>query len=187
MVLHILDIDSFFRPFRVSVAFWIIWPLTVLDVFGVLNEVVSQMKLLAIPLGESKSGKAVDISLFDIVRSIIYFGALFWFASTLGRFLERRIQSVDELTPSLKASLVKVLNILLPIVALLLALRIVGFNLATLAVFSGAVGLGIGLGLQKIVANFIAGFTLIADKSIKPRDVIEIDDTFGWVTSMQAR
>ena len=66
-------------------------------------------------------------------------------------------------------------------------LQIAGFNLATLAVFSGAVGLGIGLGLQRIAANFIAGFTLIADKSIKPGDVIEIDDTFGWVTAMQAR
>jgi len=68
-----------------------------------------------------------------------------------------------------------------------IALQIVGFNLATLAVFSGAVGLGIGLGLQRIAANFIAGFTLIADKSIKPNDVIEIDGTFGWVTAMQAR
>ena len=69
----------------------------------------------------------------------------------------------------------------------MIALQVAGFNLATLAVFSGAVGLGIGLGLQRIAANFIAGFTLIADKSIKPGDVIEIDGTFGWVTSMQAR
>jgi small-conductance mechanosensitive channel len=49
------------------------------------------------------------------------------------------------------------------------------------------VGLGVGLGLQTIVANFVAGFTLIADKSIKPRDTIEVDGTMGWVTAMQAR
>lgn len=169
------------------VAFWIVWPLAVLDAFGVLSEVVAQMKLLAIPLGESDNGQPIDISLFDVLRTLIYFAALFWLASTLGRFLEQRIQTIDELTPSLKALLVKILNILLPVVALLLALQIVGFNLATLAIFSGAVGLGIGLGLQKIVANFIAGFTLIADRSIKPGDVIEIDGTYGWVTSMQSR
>ena len=174
-------------PFWSRVAFWIVWPLAVLDAFGVLSDVVAQMKLLAIPLGESEAGQPIDISLFDVIRTIIYFAVLFWVAATLGRFLEQRIHSIDELTPSLKALLVKILNVLLPVVAFLLALQIVGFNLATLAIFSGAVGLGIGLGLQKIVANFIAGFTLIADRSIKPGDVIEIEDTYGWVTSLQSR
>jgi small-conductance mechanosensitive channel len=77
--------------------------------------------------------------------------------------------------------------VILPIIALLIAFQIVGFNITTLAVFSGAVGLGIGLGLQRIIANFLAGFTLLADRSIKPGDVIEIEGQMGWVTSMQAR
>lgn len=169
------------------VAFWVVWPLAVLDAFGVLSDVVAQMKLLAIPLGESRNGQPINISLFDVLRTIIYFAALFWLATTLGRFLEQKIHRIEDLTPSLKALLVKVIHILLPVIALLLALQIVGFNLATLAIFSGAIGLGIGLGLQKVVANFIAGFTLIADRSIKPGDVIEIDGTYGWVTSMQSR
>ncbi len=63
----------------------------------------------------------------------------------------------------------------------------VAFNLATLAIFSGAVGIGVGLGLQKTVSNFAAGFTLLADKSIKPGDAISVDGQFGWVTGMQAR
>jgi len=122
-----------------------------------------------------------------VLRTLFYFVILLWAASLLGKLLQARIERIEELNPSLRALLVKLMNVVLPIVALLIAFQIVGFNLATLAVFSGAVGLGIGLGLQRIVANFIAGFTLLADKSIKPHDVIEIDGKFGWVTSMEAR
>ena len=94
---------------------------------------------------------------------------------------------MEELTPSLQALLVKILDILTPIIALLVALQVAGFNLATLTIFGGAVGLCVGLGLQRTISNFFAGFTLIADKSIKPGDVIEVGDTFGWVTAMNAR
>jgi small-conductance mechanosensitive channel len=169
------------------VAFYVAWPIAALDAFGMLGPVVEQMRALAIPLGEGAGGQPIEFSLLDVVRMLFYFALLFWAATTLSRFLQQRIERVEELSPSLKALISKILNIVLPVVALLIALQIAGFNLATLAVFSGAVGLGIGLGLQRIAANFIAGFTLIADRSIKPGDVIEIDDTFGWVTAMQAR
>jgi len=169
------------------VAFFVAWPIAALDAFGVLGPVVQQMHELALPLGKNEAGQAVSISLFDVVRTLFYFAILFWASTLLGRALESRIERIEELSPSLRALIVKIINVVLPVVALLIAFQIVGFNLATLAVFSGAVGLGIGLGLQRIVANFIAGFTLLADKSIKPRDVIEIDGKFGWVTSMQAR
>lgn len=174
-------------PFWSRVAFYVIWPIAVLDAFNLLNNVVVELQSLAIPLGKDDSGKQVAITLFDVLRTLVYFTVLFWGANTIGRFLETRIEKIDELTPSLRALLVKVMRVVLPITALLVALQIVGFNLATLAIFSGAVGLGIGLGLQGVVANFVAGFTLIADRSIKPFDVIQIKDTFGWVTEMQAR
>ncbi len=170
-----------------AAAFYIAWPVAALDAFGLLDDVVAQMQALAIPLGEGTGGQPIAVSLLDIVRTLLYFGVLFWGASLLGRTIETQIERIDELTPSFKALIVKILKIALPVVALIIALQIVGFNLATLAVFSGALGLGIGLGLQRIVANFIAGFTLIADRSIKPSDVIEIDSIFGWVTAMEAR
>ena len=169
------------------VAFYVAWPIAALDAFGALGPVVAQMQELAIPLGAGEGGKPVEFSLLDVVRTLFYFAFLFWAANVLSSFLNQRIDKAEELSPSLKALINKILNVLLPVIALIIALQIAGFNLATLAVFSGAVGLGIGLGLQRIAANFIAGFTLIADKSIKPGDVIEIDGTFGWVTSMQAR
>lgn len=169
------------------VAFFIAWPIAALDAFGVLGPVVEQMRALSIPLGENNQGQTIDISLFDVVRTLIYFAILFAAANLLSKILEQQIEQIDELSPSLKALITKILNVLLPIVALLIAFQIVGFNLATLAVFSGAVGLGVGLGLQRTISNFFAGFTLIADRSIKPDDVIEIDGTMGWVTQMRAR
>ncbi|MGD8415884.1 MAG: mechanosensitive ion channel [Pseudomonadales bacterium] len=169
------------------VAFYIAWPIAALDAVGMLGPVVEQLQQLAIPLGRGESGEPIRFSLLDVIRTLIYFAMLFWGASTLGRILQQRLEAVEELSPSLKALISKILNITLPVIALVIALQVAGFNLATLAVFSGAVGLGIGLGLQRIASNFIAGFTLIADRSIKPGDVIEIEGTFGWVTAMQAR
>ncbi|HBD11933.1 MAG TPA: mechanosensitive ion channel protein MscS [Porticoccaceae bacterium] len=169
------------------VAFFIAWPIAALDVFGALGPIVEQMRELAIPLGENSDGEPIDISLLDVVRTLFYFLILFWAANFINRLLQQRILGIEDLSPSLKAMIGKILNVVMPVVALLIAFQIVGFNLATLAVFSGAVGLGIGLGLQRVVSNFVAGFTLLADRSIKPNDVIEIEDTFGWVTSMQAR
>ena len=169
------------------VAFYIAWPIAALDAFGALGPVVAQMQELAIPLGQSDTGQPIRFSLLDVVRTLFYFAVLFWAANLISSFLQQRIEAAEELSPSLKALMGKIIGVLLPVIALVIALQIAGFNLATLAVFSGAVGLGIGLGLQRIAANFIAGFTLIADKSIKPGDVIEMGDTFGWVTSMQGR
>lgn len=174
-------------PFWSKVAFYVAWPIAALDAFGVLDDVTRQLDGLAIPLGENDNGNLITFSALDLIRTLVIFGVLFWLAGFVNRFLTTRIQGVDELTPSLQALLIKILNILTPVIAFLIALQVVGFNLATLTIFGGAVGLGIGLGLQRTISNFFAGFTLIADKSIKPGDVIEVGDTFGWATQMNSR
>jgi small-conductance mechanosensitive channel len=170
-----------------NVAFYIAWPVAALDVFGLLDDVVMQLQALAIPLGETEDGEPVRLTFLDILRTILYFAALFWAASIAGRAIDQQLEKSDELSPAFKALISKTLGVLLPVIALLVALQMTGFNLATLAIFSGAIGLGIGLGLQGTVSNFAAGFTLLADKSIKPGDGIEIDGTFGWVTEMKSR
>lgn len=174
-------------PFWSKFAFYVAWPIAALDAFGVLGPVVEQMQELAIPLGTNDAGQRINISLFDVVQTLLYFGLLFYGAKLTSNIIQDRIEHIDELSPAVKALIGKILNVVLPIIALLIAFQIVGFNITTLAVFSGAVGLGIGLGLQGIIANFLAGFTLLADRSIKPGDVIEIEGQMGWVTSMQGR
>ena len=174
-------------PFWSKVAFYLAWPIAALDAFGVLDDVLIQLDAFSIPVGDNEDGQPERLSALDLIRTLAVFGVLFWGASFINKFVTSRINTIDELTVSFRALLSKILNILLPVVALIAALQIVGFPFGTLAIFGGAVGLGVGLGMQRTVSNFFAGFTLIADKSIKPGDVIQIEDTFGWVTEMNSR
>jgi len=174
-------------PFWSSFAFYLAWPIAALDAFGALGPLIDEMQALAIPLGTNDAGQKIAISLLDVVKTLVYFALLFSGAKLVSKLLQQKIEQIEELSPAVKALMGKIMNVILPIIALLIAFQIVGFNVTTLAVFSGAVGIGIGLGLQGIIANFLAGFTLLADRSIKPGDVIEIEGQMGWVTSMQAR
>jgi len=170
-----------------QVAFYVVWPITALDIFGVLDDIIVYLEAAAIPLGADAEGLARSLSALDVLRGFLAFALLFWVAHLASKFLAKRIYEIEDLTPSLRTLIVKILNILLPVMAFFVALQLVGVNLAALAVFSGALGLGVGLGLQKSISNLISGFTLVADKSIKPGDVVSVSDTFGWVTSMGAR
>lgn len=174
-------------PFWSRVAFYVVWPIAALDAFGVLDDLVRQLQAFSVPIGKDEDGVEQTFSALDVLRTVAVFGVLFWGARFLNGLIQGRINAIDELTVSFKALLGKILDVLLPIVALIVALQIVGFPFGTLAIFGGAVGLGIGLGMQRTVSNFFAGFTLIADKSIKPGDVIEVAGTYGWVTEMNAR
>lgn len=174
-------------PFWSRLAFYVAWPVAALDAFGVLGRVFRELDALAIPIGKDDAQNPITYSALDFLRTVIVFAALFWVASLVSRFVKGRIGAIDELTTSFKALLGKILDVLMPIVAFVVALQLVGFPFATLAIFGGAVGLGVGLGLQRTISNFFAGFTLIADKSIKPGDVIEVGETFGWITEMNAR
>ena len=174
-------------PFWSRVAFYLAWPIAALDAFGVLDDVVRQLDAFSIPIGKDENGVRQLFSALDLLRTLAVFGVLFWGAQFLNGLIKGRVNAIDELTVSFKALLSKILDVLLPVVALVAALQIVGFPFATLAIFGGAVGLGIGLGMQRTVSNFFAGFTLIADKSIKPGDVIEVAGTYGWVTEMNSR
>ena len=106
---------------------------------------------------------------------------------SIGNFAERKIQKIDELTPSLRVLLGKILRISLVVLAMLIAISGLGIDLTALTVLSGAVGVGIGFGLQKVVSNFISGIIILMDQSIKPGDTISLGDTFGWIRELRAR
>jgi small-conductance mechanosensitive channel len=97
------------------------------------------------------------------------------------------VQSAADLTPSIQVLIGKLIRLFLIAVSVMIVLSSVGIDLSALALFSGAVGVGLGFGLQKIVSNLVSGIILLADKSIKPGDVITIGDSFGWVVTMGAR
>ncbi|MBR1213670.1 mechanosensitive ion channel [Bradyrhizobium sp. JYMT SZCCT0180] len=122
---------------------------------------------------------------------LIKLGALLivalWLTNIASNFVESRITRSADLTPSIQVLLVKMIRMGLMVLAIIIALSTVGINLSALAVFSGAVGVGIGIGLQKIVANFISGIILLADKSVKPGDLVTIGDSSGRISAMKTR
>jgi len=121
------------------------------------------------------------------LTSLIGVGILLWGSLKLGNFLDTRIQKVEDLTPSLRVLLGKITRISLMVFAVLVGMQILDLNLTALTVLSGAVGVGIGFGLQKVVSNFISGIIILMDQSIKPGDTITLGDTFGWVRELRAR
>jgi len=112
-----------------------------------------------------------------------------YFALFAAGFSEKKIKDVKSLTPSSQVLITKIVRVALIVFALLIGITSAGIDLSLFAVFGGAIGLGIGFGLQKGISNLFSGMLLLIDRSIKPGDVIEIPDigTFGWVNHMAAR
>jgi small-conductance mechanosensitive channel len=112
---------------------------------------------------------------------------LLWLAGALSRLMERRLSAMPGVTPAAGVLFGKLFRIVLFTVAVVVALDSVGIDLTAFAVFSGAVGLGIGFGLQKVFSNLISGVILLLDRSVKPGDVIAIGETYGWINALSAR
>ncbi len=129
----------------------------------------------------------LEISAWGVMTGIVAFIFTLWISLALARIIETQIQQVPRISASLKVLIVKIVRILFISVASLVALQSMGINLSALTVLSGAIGLGLGFGLQKVVSNFVSGIILLTDNSIKPGDVIEIDGTYGWINNLRAR
>lgn len=127
------------------------------------------------------------ISIWLVLQAIFVIGALFALARFLSSTTTARIRKNKEISPSMQVLAVKMLQITLYGMAFFIGLRTVGVDLTGLAVLSGAIGVGLGFGLQKVVSNLVSGVIILLDKSIKPGDVISLGDTFGWISSLGAR
>jgi small-conductance mechanosensitive channel len=161
------------------------WSVAALEILGLLDRIEAELADIGFTYGDTR------ISALNVVRALIVLAILLWLTTLLRGFLERRITHTQSLTPTLQVLLVQALKILLPLVALLVALPVLGINLTALTVFGGALAIGAGLGLQRSVANLVSGFFLLSSGSIRPGDVIAVKDlsgteTFGRVTSISA-
>jgi small-conductance mechanosensitive channel len=159
----------------------IVWILAAASILGIVDDVTAVLDRVGFSLGGTR------ITLLLVLQTIVFVGGLLWLAMKLGNFFDNRIQQVDELTPSLRVLLGKILRIALVVLAVTIAMQSVGINLTALTVLSGAVGVGIGFGLQKVVSNFISGMIILLDESIKPGDTITLGETFGWIRELRAR
>lgn len=154
-----------------------------LSIFGILDDATKALDAVAFSMG------TFHVSALMVIKTILSLVVLLYLAMFLSTFAERRVLKSRSLTRSSQVLVAKLVRILLVTVALLVGVTSAGIDLSIFAIFSGAVGLGIGFGLQKVVSNLFSGLLLLLDKSIKPGDVIELEasSTFGSVTHMGAR
>jgi small-conductance mechanosensitive channel len=159
----------------------VVWIIAALNILELLDPALALLDGIAVNLGQ------VRLTALSIIEGLFYLVLLLWLANIAANLLERRISKLPNLTPSMQVLFSKLLKILLVIIAVFVAINSVGIDLTALAVFGGALGVGIGFGLQKIVSNFISGIILLMDRSIKPGDTIGVAGTYGWIQSLGAR
>jgi small-conductance mechanosensitive channel len=159
----------------------VVWSYVALHMTGLTSEAIEFLDALGFSIGSFR------VSAWLVVKVLVLMGALLWLSVSLGEFLDRQLQKSDDLTPSLRVLIGKVVKISLIVTATLVGLSSLGINLTIFTVFSGAIGVGVGFGLQKVVSNFISGIIILMDRSIKPGDTITLGETFGWIRELRAR
>ena len=159
------------------------WSIAALSIVGLLDEVIAGLDRAGIVIG------GLRVTALLALKTAALLLVTMWVATALSNFFDMRLRGYQDLTPSIQVLLGKLIRIALITFAVLIVLGSVGIDFSALAIFSGAVGVGVGIGfgLQKIVSNLVSGIILLADKSIKPGDVITVGDSFGWVGTMGAR
>ncbi|MEL7184987.1 MAG: mechanosensitive ion channel domain-containing protein [Pseudomonadota bacterium] len=164
-----------------SVLLWAAWIYVAAAILGIVDDTAAMLDNAGFNIGSAR------ISVLSVLQAGAILAVAMWASFAAGGFLDRRIQNVDELTPSLRVLLGKITRISLMVLAALIAISGLGIDLTALTVLSGAVGVGIGFGLQKVVSNFISGIIILVDQSIKPGDTISLGETFGWIRELRAR
>jgi small-conductance mechanosensitive channel len=129
----------------------------------------------------------VHFSLLQVNRALFLVLALYWVSKNLRIFFHFWLTIKSSLTPAVQILLHRLGSILLVSACVVIVLHYLGLDLTVFALFGGALGLGLGFGLQKIFANLVSGFILLGDKSIKPGDVIQLGDKYGWINFLGSR
>ncbi|ATG40805.1 mechanosensitive ion channel family protein [Phaeobacter piscinae] len=157
------------------------WIWVTLRILGITAEATAFLDSVAIDFGDLR------ISLFLIVQAVVILGVMLTLARAISSVAANRIRNNPDISPSMQVLGAKLAQILLLGGAFFIGLKAIGIDLTGLAVLSGAIGVGLGFGLQKVVSNLVSGLIILLDKSIKPGDVISLGETFGWINSLGAR
>ncbi len=160
---------------------WGLWVFVTLFYLGLIEPFSLFLESVAIVLGDFR------LSALAVLKALVVTGILFTAARLMAGTTARKIKSSGDISPSMQVLMVKALQVVLYGAAFFIGLKAVGFDLTGLAVLSGAIGIGLGFGLQKVVSNLVSGVIILVDKSIKPGDVISLGETFGWINTLGAR
>lgn len=170
------------QPILIVAFRWIGMPVIFFHFVGILGDVIKVLDAMAIQMGD------IRLSVYGFLRLFIFGSLLFWLGRLSNRTGQNLIRNHESLDVKSKELFAKLYEIVLIFVVILLLLKLMGINLTALAVFGGAVGVGLGFGLQAIASNFISGVIIILDKSITVGDHVELEDgKAGLVTQLNMR
>jgi small-conductance mechanosensitive channel len=166
----------------------ILWVFLSLHLLGWGDTVIGVLDGMGVTLGKTR------ISVWSVAKLVVTVSLFVLAAMWVSRWLERHVLKVDALPPTMRIGIAKFTQAFLVALSVLVGLNAAGLDLTTLNVLTGAIGIGLGFGLQSIAANFVSGFVLLMDRSIKPGDVISFTGTtgtategFGWVEELRGR
>jgi small-conductance mechanosensitive channel len=166
----------------------VIWVFLALHVLGWGDGVIAALDGIGIDVGKTR------VSVWSVLKLLVTVSAFVIVALWVSRWLERRVLKLDALAPTMRIGIAKFMQAFLVGLSVLVGLNAAGLDLTTLNVLTGAIGIGLGFGLQSIAANFVSGFVLLMDRSIKPGDVISFTgmpgtatEGFGWVEELRGR
>ncbi len=169
------------NPFLRRIVSWTLWIGVTLYYLGVSDETVTFLDSLGFTIGD------FSLSIWTLLAAITTIAVLVTLARLFTQVVAANIRSNEDISPSMQVLAIKVLQVIAFGAAFFIGLKMVGVDLTGLAVLSGAIGVGLGFGLQKVVSNLVSGIIILLDKSIKPGDVISLGDTFGWINALGAR
>jgi small-conductance mechanosensitive channel len=177
---HTFAPGGLLRSWEMAIS-WLVWLGVALHIVGLLPAIGRFLEDTAFRIGQQRLSLAMVLTaLLTVVLTVL---AALW----IGRILDARIMALQHVEINLRFAFTKILRSVLVVVAVLIALPIVGIDITVLSVFGGALGVGIGFGLQKVVANYISGFTILLDRTVSPGDLVTIDHFYGEVTKLTSR
>ena len=160
---------------------WSLWIYATLYLLNVSDDVAAFLDGIAFQLGEMR------VSILTLITAVVVIGLLVTLARVASQATVSTIRRNEDISPSMQVLAVKAVQLLMYGIAFYMGVKAVGIDLTGLAVLSGAIGVGLGFGLQKVVSNLVSGVIILLDKSIKPGDVISLGETFGWIQTLGAR
>ncbi|MDB4187797.1 mechanosensitive ion channel [bacterium] len=160
---------------------WSLWIYATLYLLNVSDDVAAFLDGISFQLGEMR------FSILTLITAVVVIGLLVTLARVASQATVSTIRRNEDISPSMQVLAVKAVQLLMYGIAFYMGVKAVGIDLTGLAVLSGAIGVGLGFGLQKVVSNLVSGVIILLDKSIKPGDVISLGETFGWIQTLGAR
>jgi small-conductance mechanosensitive channel len=179
---HVLPEGGFLRA-SIRIIAWVAWLGVALHITGLLPEVVEAVDSVGFNFGKNRQ----RISLWLILQAVTALALTLAVAAWISRITETRVMAAKHVEMSTKVVIAKVVRVATLFIAVLVALPLVGIDITALSIFSGALGVGLGFGLQKIASNYVSGFIVLLDRSLRIGDLITVDNRRGVVQAIESR